>query len=142
MCSGTGCHPYVWTPPVCLDAPPECLDVPLYVGIPPYAWMPPLCFNTTHMFGWLLYIWMHPYVCILQYVWTPPICLNALLYVWMSPYVCTLPVCLDGLMFGCSLHVWTPPVCLHDVWMPPVHTQHKESMLCHTKGVSICAHTF
>ena len=24
------------------------------------------------------------------------------------------------------------------VWMPPVHTQHKESMLCQTKGMSIC----
>ena len=28
------------------------------------------------------------------------------------------------------------------VWMPPVHTQHKESMLCQTKGVSICPHTY
>ena len=35
-----------------------------------------------------------------------------------------------------------PPICLDDVWMPPVHTQHKESMLCQTKGVSICPHTF
>ena len=26
--------------------------------------------------------------------------------------------------------------------MPPVHPQHKESMLCQTKGVSICPHTF
>ena len=49
-------------------------------------------------------------------------------------------------MFGCPayvcmpLYVWTPP----HVWMPlyvlmvfgcpPVHTQHKESMLCQTKG--------
>ena len=24
------------------------------------------------------------------------------------------------------------------VWMLPVHTQHKESMLCHTKGMPIC----
>ena len=24
------------------------------------------------------------------------------------------------------------------IWMPPVHAQHKESMLCQTKGVSIC----
>ena len=28
-------------------------------------------------------------------------------------------------------------VCSPYVWMPPVHTQHKESMLCQTKGVSI-----
>ena len=48
-------------------------------------------------------------------------------------------------------HVWTPSIsldaphmfeyhaiCLGDVWMSPVYTQHIESMLCHTKGVSIC----
>ena len=29
-------------------------------------------------------------------------------------------------------------LCLPYVWMPPVQTQHKESMLCQTKGVSIC----
>ena len=28
------------------------------------------------------------------------------------------------------------------IWMPPVHKQHKESILCQTKGVSICPHTF
>ena len=28
------------------------------------------------------------------------------------------------------------------VWMPAVHIQHKESMLCQTEGVSICTHTF
>ena len=51
-------------------------------------------------------------------------------------------------MFGCPLYTWTPPyvqmlpMCLNDVWMPPVHTQHKESMLCQTKGVSVYPHTF
>ena len=39
-------------------------------------------------------------------------------------------------------YIWMPPVCLDNVWMPPIHTQHKESMLCHTKGMSICPHTF
>ena len=29
-------------------------------------------------------------------------------------------------------------VCSPYLWMPPVHTQHRESMLCQTKGVSIC----
>ena len=38
-------------------------------------------------------------------------------------------------MFGC------PHVCLEDIWMPAVHIQHKESMLCLTEGVSICSHT-
>ena len=33
-------------------------------------------------------------------------------------------------------------LCPPYVWMPLVHTQHKESMLCQTKGVSICSHTF
>ena len=60
-----------------------------------------------------------------MYVWTPP-------YIWMpciyldAPYVWTPP------------HVWMPPLCFDDVWMPPVHKQYKESMLCQTKGVSIC----
>ena len=52
-------------------------------------------------------------VCMTPYICTP-------LYVWMPPYV------------------WTTPY----VGMPPVHTQHKESMLCQTKGVSLCPHTF
>ena len=56
----------------------------------------------------------------------PPICLDTLLYVWRSPICLDAPVCLDT------------PVCLDDVWMPTVHTQHKESMLYHTKAVSIC----
>ena len=57
------------------------------------------------------------------YVWMPCICLDA-------------PTCLD------TPHVWMPLVCFDDVWMPPVHTLHKESMLCQTKGVSICPNTF
>ena len=64
----------------------------------------------------------------------PPVCLDV-------PSVWTPPVCFGTLLFGCTLYVWTPPVCLDDVWMPTVHTNHKESMLCHTKGVSICTHT-
>ena len=28
------------------------------------------------------------------------------------------------------------------MWMPPVHQQQKESMLCQTEGVSICLYTF
>ena len=76
------------------------------------------------------YVWMAP--CMVE---CPHMCGHPL-YVWMPP------------MFGCYLYVWMPPcvwtssVCLYNVWMPPVHTQHKESMLCHTKGVSICPHTF
>ena len=57
------------------------------------------------------------------------------LYVWM-PSCLDTPICLDAPMFE------HPAVCLGDVWMPPIHIQHIESMLCHTKGVSICPHTF
>ena len=73
-----------------------------------------------------------------QYIWMPPIC-------WDGP-IClnTLHICLDAsCMFGYPPYVWTPPyvwmppICLDDVWMPAVHKQHKESMLCQTKGVSI-----
>ena len=38
------------------------------------------------------------------------------------PLCLDVPICFDAL------------ICLEDVRMPPVHTQHKESMLCHTKG--------
>ena len=65
-------------------------------------------------------------------------------YVWMYLTVCLdAPICLDApCMFGYPLYVWMPHVCLDDVWMPAVHIQHKESMLCQSKGVSICPHTF
>ena len=33
-------------------------------------------------------------------------------------------------------------LCPPYVWMPSVHTQYKESMLCQIKGVSICPDTF
>ena len=103
----------------------------LYVWMPPACLDAPICFNPTHVWKPPVFL-AAPYVWILQYAWTPPISLDALLYVWMSPYVWTPPVCLDTpCMFACPY-----------VWMLPVHTQHKESMLCHTKGVSICAHTF
>ena len=46
-------------------------------------------------------------------------------------------------MFGYPLCVCAPLyldacVCLEDVWIPTVHIQHKESMLCQTEGMSIC----
>ena len=77
-----------------------------------------------------------------------PICLNT-------------PMCLDACsMFGCPPYVWmahilrgcpyAPNTFVHPhmfghppyVWMHPVHTQHRESMVCQTKGVSIYLHTF
>ena len=58
-------HPYVWTPPICLDAPfmfghplyvwmsPYVWIHPLYVWMPTYAWMAPCMFECPHMFGHL-----------------------------------------------------------------------------------------
>ena len=44
---------------------------------------------------------------------------------WLDvPTYFDAPICLDA------------SICLEDVWMPPGHTQHKESMLCDTKGFS------
>ena len=67
------------------------------------------------------------------------------------------PQCLDAPIYLDD--VWMPPVHTQHkerilcqtkggvhmppyMWMPPVHKQHKESMLCQTKGVSICPHRF
>ena len=59
----------------------------------------------------------------------PHICLDASCMFGYPPYLDT-PICLDA------------PICSDDVWMPAVHIQHKESMLCQAKGVSICPNTF
>ena len=53
------------------------------------------------------------------------------------------PECLDAPICLDTPHICLDaPICFDDVWMPPVHTQHKESMLCQTKEVSICPNTF
>ena len=109
-----------------------------------------------------LYVWMPPYV------WTIPICLDTP-HVSMASCMFRCPLCLDAPcmlgylhMFGCTPYVWmmfgkppymhiTKKACLLRLrgfpYVPihldaPVHKQCKESMLCHTKGVSICPHTF
>ena len=73
------------------------------------------------------------------------ICLDASLYVWTTPcmfgfplYAWTPLLYLDVPLYVQTTPVFTPPY----VWMPPVHTQYKGSMLCQTVGVSICPHTF
>ena len=57
------------------------------------------------------------------------------------PHTFVCPHCMFGHphMFGHLLYVWMPPdVSIPPyVWMPHLHTYHKESMLCQTKGVSI-----
>ena len=141
------CPPYVWMPSVHIQHKESMLCQTKGVSICPHTfgylhmfeWPPcmlgcphmfgcPCMFGCCHMFGW-------PPVCLDVPICLPvcldiPICLNAPVclgcpYVWM-PLVCLdTPICLDA------------PICLDDVWMPPVHTQHKERMLCQTKGVSI-----
>ena len=126
---------------------------------PPYVWMPPCIHNTKK--ACFVRLRGCPYA---PYIWDAPICLDASLYVGMPPYVWMAP-CIFGCphmppsMFGCPCmfrcplyldapvcfdtpYVYMPPICLDDVWMPPVHAQHKESMLCQAKGVSICPNTF
>ena len=148
-------------PSVCLDAP-ICLDGPLYVWMPH---MPSCMLGHPHMFGCPLYMHNTKKACFVRVRGCPyaPIHLDAPLYVWMPPYVwmapcmfgcpICLPVCLDTLICldapcTCTTQrkhalsdeggVHMPPY----MWMPPVHQQHKESMLCQIKGVSICPHTF
>ena len=140
-------HPYVWMLPECVDAPIcfdtlICLDGPICLED---VWMPavhiqhkesmlcqtegvsiwpntlghPQCLDALHLFGCTPSMFGYPHM------------FGHPTYIWMHT------VCLDlPHMFGCS------PVCFDDFWMPPVHTQHKRSMLCQTKGVFLCPHTF
>ena len=80
----------------------------------PYVWMP-------LMFGWLPVSLDAPHMppCMFGHphtFWCPPM-FRCPIYAWTSPYV------------------WMPLICLDDVWMPHVHTQHKESMLYQTRDV-------
>ena len=91
--------PYVWTPPVCLDAP-ICLDTPHMFGCPPVYLDNTIC--------------LHSLICLdAPCMFGCPLCLDTHLYGWMSPHVWTPPVCLDALhMFGCPLYVWMSPKCM------------------------------
>ena len=75
----------------------------------PFLWDRKACRNTPSMFG-------HPHM-------------FGCHYMFGHPHICLDAPC----MFGHPPYIWMPPVCF-DVWMPPVHTQHKESMLFQTKG--------
>ena len=82
--------PYVWTHPVCLDAP--------MFGHHPYVWMP-------HMFGHHPYIWIPcrmfgcPPVCLVA-----PICVALLVTLFSLLQGLDAPICFD------APHVWTPPM--------------------------------
>ena len=153
--------------PICFDTPcmyghPHMFGCPLYACMPhmfgcthymfgcPHVWTPPYVWTSSCMF-WCFHMFGHP------------LCLNASLYVWKLPmfgcpqmfghphiFGCPPIFWCTPCMFGClqyvwippvsldTPYVWMPPVCLEDVWMPVVHVQQKESMLCQTEGVSIC----
>ena len=92
----------------------------------------PCMFRCCHMFGWPTCMFGHP-------MFGHP-------HMFGCPLMLRCSLCLDTPLYGqMPPHVWTPP-CMFGfppyVWLPPVHIQHKESMLCLTKGVSICPHTF
>ena len=94
----------------------------IYLKCPIYVGMLPICLDGPCIFGW------SPYASL--YVWTPP-------YLWMPLHV-WCPPCLDA-PYAVVPHMFR---CPPYVWMPPIHAQHKESMLYPTKGVSICPNTF
>ena len=54
--------------------------------------------------------------------------------------VCTGGIQTSSKHMGASIHIQgtSKHRGVPYVWMPPVHTQYKENMLCQTKGVSIC----
>ena len=125
----SGCPAYVWMPLVCFalnDVWMPCvhtqhkenmLCLTKGVSICPNTFGCPTCLDDPHMFG-------HPICldapCMFGYphMFGHPICLDAPCMFRYTPYVWTPP------------YVWMPPLCLDDVWMPTVHIQHKESMLC------------
>ena len=116
--------PYIWMPPVHTQHKERMLCQTKGVSIYPHT------FGCPHMFECL------------------PVCLDAPMFGWshMPPCIFGHPIWMSlyvrvPLMFGCPLYAWHP-ICLDDVWMPAAHTQHKERMLCQTKGVSICPNTF
>ena len=56
------------------------------------------------------------------------------------PICLDIPICFD-VPYVWHAHIfWMPPVCFDDVWMPPVHTQHKKIMVW-LRGVHM-PHTF
>ena len=101
--------------PICMDGP-VCLDAPICL---PVCLDTLICLDTPCMLGHCYMFRCHPYV-------------------WMMfDTPCTYTTQRkDALSYWGGVHI------LPYIWMPPVHIQHKESMLCQTKGVSIYSHTF
>ena len=93
---------------------PHTFGCPHKFGCPLYIWMPPVCSDGHQLLGYCMFRWP-------PYVWTPPT------DVGMSPVCLDIPIYLDAplyvwTMFGCPLYIYNT----------------KKSMLCQSKGVSIC----
>ena len=127
-----GCPLYIHnTKKACFVRLRGCPYAPIHLD-PPYVWMHTVCLDAPTCLDGPLYVWMPPYASL--YVWTP--------HMFGCPCMSGCPLCLDA-----PICLDTPicimlPICLDDVWMPPVHTQQKDSMFCWTKGVATLPHTF
>ena len=105
---------------------PHIFECPLYIWMSLVYFNAPICLDTTHIFGYHLYVSMSPICldiptcldapCMLEcphMFGCPPVCLDvpicSSIYVWMPLYVWTSPVCLDAplyvlMIFGCLLY--------------------------------------
>ena len=132
--------PYICIPPVHKQHKESMLCQTKGVSICPHR------FRCHHMLGYHLYVGMPP-LCLDAAICldAPPVCLNATLCL-NTPICLDTPVCLDVLhMFGFPLCVWmwvskhmAVSKCIRGIQ----NKHHKESMLCQTKGLSICPHSF
>ena len=95
----------------------------------PHTFGCPHAFGCPHMFGW------HP-VC-LDASHMPP-CMFGHPHMFGWPCRLGCPLCLDAPCMLGHPHMFRFPHMFGWYLDAPVHTQHKESMLCQTKGVSIC----
>ena len=80
---------------ICLDAPVHTQHKESMLCQTKGVSICPHTFGFNHMSGCLLYIWMHPHVCMTPYFWMPPVCLDA-----PHMFGCTTR------MFGCPPNVW------------------------------------
>ena len=137
---GTSKHrgaPYDWMPPVHTQHKESMLCQTKGVSICPHTFgCPhkfgyPICLNAPcmlgcpHMFGWPPLYLDAPNM---------PLCMFEHPHMFGCPCMLGYHLCLDAPCMLGYPHMFRCPICLDDVWVPPVHTQHKESMLCQTKG--------
>ena len=120
--------PYIWMPPVCMDAPcmfrychmfwmlpPVCLNTPVCLDAPICLDGTPVCLDAHICLNTPICSWMPSCMIGQPHVCTPP-------YVWMSPcmFGCS-PICLDtARCMGTSKGMRDPQTCL-DILLYGVH---------------------